>query len=399
MTRELSSAYYAIINGVQALVARAIHYYTKDRLLNTLLVYAAIKIIVLVGAIAVSLRYQPAALLQNPNFLVKWDGFWYRGIADKGYTYGYPISAAFPPMYPILIKIFSLNQPALMPSVEVLISNAFSFLGLYFLYKLVPLVVDERYRLRVCFAYMVFPALLVCNLVSYTEPIFLAFTIGAYYFWKRARFGYAALLAIFSIFTRQVGAFILAIFLVDMLYGYVSQRQRSQVIRQLTAIVITGAGVVMLYLFYLYRFGDPFIVSRIYGAWLTTFSITNISHNVGVLGFGGPGFWLYPRLVPFNYAVVPIFLIDTLLVVATILALLKRDLALSVYSFLSLALFLSGSSWPSSFVRYIAAIFPLYLFLGLMLSDNWQKNIVIGVIAVVIAIQNMFTWISGAWLY
>ena len=44
-----------------------------------------------------------------------------------------------------------------------------------------------------------------------------------------------------------------------------------------------------------------------------------------------------PSSVPFNYAVVPIFLVDTLLVVATILALLKRDLALSAYSFVSLA--------------------------------------------------------------
>jgi hypothetical protein len=112
------------------------------------------------------------------------------------------------------------------------------------------LVVNEKYRLRVCFAYMVFPVLLVCNLVSYSEPIFLAFTIGAYYYWKREKFGYAALLAVFSIFTRRVGA-----------------------------------------------------------------------------------------------------------------------------------------------------MFPLYLFLGLMLSDNWHKNIVIGTIAVVIAIQNMFIWTTGAWLY
>jgi hypothetical protein len=49
--------------------------------------------------------------------------------------------------------------------------------------------------------------------------------------------------------------------------------------------------------------------------------------------------------------------------------------------------------------RLIAAIFPLYLFLGLTLSDNWHKNIVIGTIAVVIAMQNMFIWITGAWLY
>jgi hypothetical protein len=259
----------------------------------------------------------------------------------------------------------------------------------------VPLILDEKYRLRVCFAYMVFPVLLVCNLVSYTEPIFLAFTIGAYYYWKRAKFGYAALLAIFSIFTRQLGAFILVIFAVDMLYGYVAHRERSRVIRQLAVIAITCAGVGLLYLFYLYRFGNPFIVSSVEAAnWKNTLSVANLFNNVRTYGFQAPS------LAPFNYAVVPIFLVDTLLVVATILALLKRDLALSAYSFVSFGTCLSLSpGGNNSFVRYIAAIFPLYLFLGLMLSDNWRKNIVIGIIAIVIAIQNMFIWISGAWLY
>ncbi len=356
--------------------------------------YAAIKIIVLLCAVLVSLRYQPLALFQHPVFLAYWDGNWYRAIAFQGYAFNYPNSAAFPPMYPLLIKIFSLNQPTLMPAVEVLISNAFSFLGLYFLYKLVPFVVNEKYRLRVCFAYMVFPVLLVCNLVSYSEPIFLAFTIGAYYYWKREKFGYAALLAIFSIFTRQVGAFILVIFLVDMLYGYVAHRERSRVIRELAVILITCAGVAMFYLFYLYRFGNPFIVSSVEAThWRATLSVANLFNNVRMYGFEAP------TLVPFNYAVVPIFLVDTLLVVATVLALLKRDLALSAYSFISLATCVSLRSEGNSFVRYIAAIFPLYIFLGLMLSDNWHKNIVIGVIAIAIAIQNMFIWISGAWLY
>jgi hypothetical protein len=394
MLSRLSSTCHTISKKVYALVARTIQYYTKDRLFNTLVVYAAIKIIVLLGAIAISLLYQPAALLQDPIFLSRWDGGWYQGIAYNGYAYGYPNSAAFPPMYPFLIKIFSLNQPAAMRLVEVLISNVFSFLGLYFLYKLVPLVVDEKYRLRVCFAYMVFPVLLVCNLVSYSEPIFLAFTIGAYYFWKRARFGLATLFAIFSIFTRQIGAFILIIFLVDMLYGFFSQRQRSQVIRQLAVIIFTCAGLGMLYLFYFYRFGTPFVVSSVEAAnWKGTLSVANLFNNVRVYGFQGPSG------EPFNYAIVPVFLIDTLLIIATIVTLIKRALALSAYSFVSLATYLLLNTWPNSFVRLVAGIFPLYIFLGLMLSDNWQKNIVIGVIAVVIAIHNMFIWISGAWLY
>ena len=394
MSGEQVSYYSAVARRAKALLQRPLQYYLKDRPLNTVVVYAFVKAIVLLSAVLLSLRYQPSALVKNPVFLANWDGGWYRGIAYQGYAYRYPLSAAFRPMYPLLIKIFSANQPALMPWVEVLISNAFSFLGLYFLYKLVPLILDEKYRLRVCFAYMVFPVLLVCNLVSYTEPIFLAFTIGAYYYWKRAKFGYAALLAIFSIFTREVGALILVIFLVDMLYGYVAHRERSRVIPELIVIAITCVGVATLYLFYSYRFGNPFISSQVQASpeWYNTSSVANILHNV-VNALAGL------RLGLVNYSAVPIILIDALAVLATVLFLLRRDLALSAYSFVSLVLFLSLSNL-GGFMRFVAAIFPIYLFFGLMLSDDdWKKNITVGVIAVVIAVQNMYIWISGVWLY
>ena len=243
---------------------------------------------------------------------------------------------------------------------------------------------------------MVFPVLLVCNLVAYTEPIFLAFTIGAYYYWKREKFGYAALLAIFSIFTREVGALILVIFLVDMLYGYVSHRERSRVIRELAVIAITCAGVATLYLFYLYRFGNPFISSQVqaaYPGWHNMISIANISHNL-VKALAG-----LKNLGLVNYSAAPIILIDALAALATVLFLLRRDLALSAYSFVSLVLFLSLSNL-GGFMRFVAAIFPIYLFFGLMLSDDdWKKNITVGVIAVVVAVQNMYIWISGTWLY
>jgi len=404
MSGELLSYYSAVARRAKALLKYPLHYYLKDRPLNTVVMYALIKAIVLLSAVLLSLRYQPSALFQNPAgegpvfFLTKWDGLWYRGIAHQGYAYNFPYSAAFPPMYPFLIKIFSLNQLALMSWVEVLISNAFSFLGLYSLYKLVPLILDEKYRLRVCFAYMVFPVLLVCNLVSYSESIFLAFTIGAYYCWKREKFAYAGLLAIFSIFTREVGPLILVIFLVDMLYGYVSHRERSRAIRELAVIAITCAGVATLYLFYLYRFGNPFISAQVqaaYPGWGNTISIAHIHQNLVKALAPLAGL----RLGVVNYSAVPIILIDALVVLATILFLLRRDLALSAYSFVSLVLFLSLSNL-SGFMRFVAATFPIYLFFGLMLSnDDWKKNITVGAIAVIVAVQNMYIWISGYWLY
>ena len=77
----------------------------------------------------------------------------------------------------------------------------------------------------------------------------------------------------------------------------------------------------------------------------------------------------------------------------------RRDLALSTYSFVSLVLFLSLSNL-GGFMRFVAAIFPIYLFFGLMLSDDdCKKNITVGIIAIIIAVQNMYILISGVWLY
>jgi hypothetical protein len=59
------------------------------------------------------------------------------------------------------------------------------------------------------------------------------------------------------------------------------------------------------------------------------------------------------------------------------------------------------SQWRSRARRFLSRNGQLHCadYLGLLLSDNWHNNIVIGIIAVVTAIQNMFIWITGAWLY
>ncbi len=381
------------------LVVRPVCYFLKDRALNTLVAYAAIKVIVLLGGVLVAIigtKYHVLAAAPSfPSVLTIWDGGWYTGIALNWYAEGYPNSAAFPPLYPLLIKVLSFNQPVLIPWVAVILSNAFSFVGLYFLYKLVPLVVDQKYRLRICFAYMVFPVLIVVGLVAYSEALFLALTIGAYYFWKRSKFGFAALLAAGSIFTRQVGAFILIIFVVDMVYGYWSRRDIPQVFKQLSVIVVTSASVGALYLFYYLTFGDPFIVARVEAAnWDQTLSVWNV---IFVTGLSLVGIDVQP-LSHFSLSPTPLIAVSSVILAATAICLLKRDAALAAYSLISVLLFLSLST-RQSFLRFVAATFPLYLFFGLMLSSDWRKNLPVGVIAIIVAIENMCIWVSGAWLY
>ena len=392
--------YSIITQKAKKLLMRPVRYYLKDRALNTLVTYGGIKAVVLLGAliaafIATAIHQLPA-LPSFPYSLTNWDGSWYTNIAYSGYAYNYPYSAAFPPMYPFLIKVASFNQLTLIPWVAIILSNAFSFVALYFLYQLAPLVVGKKYRLRTCFAYMVFPVLIVCGLVAYSETIFLAFTIGAYYFWKRSKFGFATLLALGSVFTRQVGALILVVFAVDALYAYWSRRDAKLAYRQLIVIGVTCASVAALYLFYYVVFGNALILAHVEATnWGNALSPANVFY---VIGLSLAGIDVRPIAASAIPSPVPLIILGAIVVVFAAICLRRRDVALSIYSLFSVTLFLSMSA-RQSFVRYVAAIFPIYLFFGLLLSSNWKKNLFVGVLAVAIAVQNMYIWLSGAWLY
>jgi hypothetical protein len=173
---------------------------------------------------------------------------------------------------------------------------------------------------------MLFPALIVCNLVPYSEGLFLALTIGAYFFWKQDKFGLAAALAIVSVFARQVGVLILVIFICAMLREYWFKRHTKRVLRRLAATGATAIGVGALYLFYYVRFGTPFIVVQVEASGFVhnTFSLYNAYNNLR-LSFSG--------LDPFFFnSSVPLIAIGALILVATVVSLYKRDVALATYS-------------------------------------------------------------------
>jgi hypothetical protein len=107
----------------------------------------------------------------------------------------------------------------------------------------------------------------------------------------------------------------------------------------------------------------------------------------------------FSGLDPFFHPSVPLIAIGTLVLVATVVCLYKRDVALAAYSLLYLTLFLSITYPHYSFIRYVAGAFPVYLFFGLMLYNDWKKNLTVGSIAVAVAIANLYVFFTGAWLY
>lgn len=134
-----------------------------------------------------------------------WDGGHFRGIAQNGYL---PFQTVFFPLYPLLIKLISLSGLDANWS-GLLISHAALLVSLFLLYKLVLLDFNESVAKRAVFALLIFPTSFYLGAL-YSESLFLATTLAAFYFTRINKWGWATFFAAGSITTRLVGVSTLA---------------------------------------------------------------------------------------------------------------------------------------------------------------------------------------------
>jgi hypothetical protein len=116
-----------------------------------------------------------------------WDGYWYLSIARYGYAG--PQSAAFFPLYPLLVHVLGDNvQTAL------LISTVAFGVGLWLLYKLAAAEVGTRAAWFSVIVLAYFPVSFYFT-AAYPEALVLALSGGSLLLARQGRYGWAALLA------------------------------------------------------------------------------------------------------------------------------------------------------------------------------------------------------------
>lgn len=177
------------------------------------------------------------------NTHVSWDSEFYLAIADKGYenpairrigTYfvtgrtsgfwpfviptgtagireGIPLSYAFFPFYPLVMKMFSvplsllgMNAIATATLAGVIVSTLGTLAGMLALYELAKGELGEQGGIRAAFYLVIFPSGFFLAQV-YTEGLFIGLAFWSLVMLRRKRRNWAALLAIFATFTRAVG--------------------------------------------------------------------------------------------------------------------------------------------------------------------------------------------------
>jgi len=152
--------------------------------------------------------------------LASWDGFYYLGIATGGYqaepVAGAYTNLAFPPLYPALIKFFSLPFPGYEPLVAVLISNVAFLAALGLLVRLGTPYLGRR-RASMAAGLLVIYPFASAFAMAYTESLFLLLMVAAFLAAERRHRAWAGIFLALTVLTRLQGAVLILPLFVLML--------------------------------------------------------------------------------------------------------------------------------------------------------------------------------------
>lgn len=335
---------------------------------------------------------------QNSGFLninsllslfFRWDSFHYYGIATGGYD---SVSSVFFPLYPLLVKIFSYFFSAFWSGF--LISWISLALSLFVFYKLLSLRYnDEKHRQRVI-ALLLFSPFAFFLAAFYTESLFLLLSLSFFYFLKKKKWLFASLLAFFACLTRNLGIFLLLVYLFEYWQTFKTSGWRFKINKNLFYSLIILAAPLIYSLFCYFTFGNAlsFISEQANWAahvfmwpWQALVKYYSFFHDPNI----GNAYGLYQIFFKELGAFV-------LLVAASIYFLKKREWSYAIYGLASASLFFSIVPM-TSVNRYVLVFFPLYIFL----NEIFKKDLswfFLFFLSFIYFVFNLFMFSQGLWI-
>ena len=287
----------------------------------------------------------------------KWDALWFLRIADVGYSDADP-SAAFFPLYPILIRAVAPLLGGHPLAAALLISNLAYLGALFTVYELTRLEFDDRYARRTVLYLALFPTAFFF-LAPYTESLFLLFSAGSLLAAKRKQWAFAGALGALAAATRSIGlVLIVALALEALSQARASEGNRmSALMKALPWAALPGVGAAA-YLFYWYRTnGDWLTPLRDQSGWLREFHyvwetlVNGTRTGFEFIGSYAGGFHQLDWIVV------------TVALAALVWVVLHARPTYIAYTFVSLVIplsFIFGGRPFMSVPRFIAVLFPLF---------------------------------------
>ncbi len=363
-----------------------------------LVVYAASRLFyLLAGALLAGLlpaggfyRLTPDVPLGTLNIWAHWDGVWYSQIATEGYGPHAPASAAFFPLYPLLVRSFAevFGGPLSLGAASSwgpLVSLMFLPFGLYFVYRIAEDGWGQRVARATVLALCFFPTSFFLN-SAYTESMFLALSAGSVWALRvRQDLLLACVMAALAGATRNVGVFLVVPLMVEWVKGVREGGWERGRLREGLSLGLVPMGLVGYMGYLWWRFGDPFLFYSAQKLWNRRpidplgLVVDVFAEAYASLGKAlGPGAeansalaGIIGRLHAPNDAYSLLFLLVS--VALFLVGLRVLPLSLSLYTLLLLisAVSFGKPATPlMGFSRYVLVAFPLFITLAVLLEGR-----------------------------
>ncbi len=358
--------------------------------------------------------------------LARWDAVWYLSIADGGYEAADSPRHAFFPLYPLLVR--GLGElggggSGAMLVAAYLASLAAFLAALVLLYRLTVLELGRSVARPTLLLICVFPASLYFG-APYSESLFLLCSVGAFYAARTERWALAGLAAAGASATRSAGALLLLPLLFLYLYaprdkgpgGPGSSRiaralgLRNPVRPDLLWLALAPAGLLAYAAYLGAAFGDPLSFSHVQEFWNRDFAGPLVGAWDGAVAayegarqlLSGSRDTVYFEQAggdPFRVASQNLALFGFLCfaVIGAVGVLRRLPFAYGLYVVTALMLPLSYPVGPQplmSLPRFVAVLFPIFIWLGLVCEERRITDRVATASAVVLGlfVTQFATW-------
>lgn len=316
----------------------------------------------------------------------QWDANWYMSIIENGYEWvaDDQSNVAFFPLYPFSVRIAGWLLGGRYLIAGLIMSSAYLFTGMTFLYRLVKEDFNDRMAGRAVWLLAIFPTTVFFSTL-YTESLFFLTSVAAFYYARKGRWAMCGIWGFLAALTRVTGLLLL----IPLAYEYLSQRGFSlrKIKPSLLWIAMVPAGM-LTYIVYLYwRIGLPLAFLETqragWGHELNTFT-DSLKNDLSIFT-DQREIW-----VIYEFAAV------VFLAIMIIIGFKKLRGSYTLYMLISLLFPLAGGT-SKSMVRYLLVIFPIFFIMSMYTE---KRSVLYAVSAVSILLMGISTaaFACGRWV-
>ncbi len=320
----------------------------------------------------------------------RWDAIHYLDIAQGGYiTDGdRKYDLAFFPFYPLLTRIAGFLVGNYVIG-GIVVSGIFSLVAAYFLKKITLLDYSKETALSAVFFLFIFPTSYFLH-IPYTESLFLALSVGAFYFARQGSWFWCGIFGQFACLTRINGVFLVPALLFEIFYEYRATKSFNRKWLWLSLMPTGFLG----YLFVNYYVTGNAFTFLIYQRehWFKNLDVPwkGIIETFRSFLYRSPGESMTTGFQELLFSGVGFL--------ATVFSWFKQRKSYSVWMTLNWTLFVS-TSFILSVPRYTLILFPMFIAFAYLSEKNYSFKVLITVWSILYL--GLFTalFASGRWAF